>query len=87
VNYYEENVHSHGWQGNIAVGMTRRTNPEHHEAFRAAGFHVAAQDNVPDRETAIQPAEAFPTGEWETRAAMVERYRELGTLLTVGVVP
>jgi hypothetical protein len=46
---------------------------------------VAAQDTIPDREVEIPPAEAFPTDEFETREAMVERYRELGTLLTVGV--
>jgi len=87
VNYYEENVHSHDWQDNIDVEMTRWSAREYREAFRAAGFHVAGQDNVPDRETEIPPAEAFPTEGWDTREAMVERYREYGTLLTVGVVP
>ena len=67
--------------------MTRWTRPEYRRAFRDAGFHVATQDNVPDRETEIPPADGFPTEDWETREAMVERYREFGTLLTVGVVP
>lgn len=55
--------------------------------FRTAGFHVAAQSQVPDTDTEIPPTEVFPTGEFEARAEMVERYRELRTLLTVGVVP
>ncbi|MEZ3116104.1 class I SAM-dependent methyltransferase [Halobaculum sp. MBLA0147] len=87
VNYYEENVHSHDWQEHIDVAMTRWSGPEYRAAFREAGLHVASQDNVPDRETEIPPAEAFPTENWETRAAMVERYREYGTLVTVGVAP
>ncbi|WP_440006941.1 class I SAM-dependent methyltransferase [Halomicrococcus sp. SG-WS-1] len=87
VNYYEENVHSHEWQEFIEVEMTRWSAAEYREAFREAGFHVAQQDNVPDRETEIPPAEAFPTDDWDSREAMVERYREFGTLLTVGVVP
>jgi len=87
VNYYEENVHSHGWQGNLDVGMTRWSRATYRDAFRSVGFHVAEQDNVPDRETAIPPASEFPTDSWATREAMVERYRTYGTLLTVGVVP
>jgi SAM-dependent methyltransferase len=87
VNYYEENRHSHDWQDNIDVEMTLWSAADYREAFRAAGFHVASQDTVPDRETEIPPAEAFPAEGFETRANMVERYRELGTLLTVGVVP
>ncbi|WP_134668634.1 class I SAM-dependent methyltransferase [Halorussus marinus] len=87
VNYYEENVHSHGWQDNIDVEMTRWSAREYREAFRDAGLHVAEQDNVPDREIEIPDASAFPTDDWDSRAAMVERYRELGTLLTVGVAP
>jgi ubiquinone/menaquinone biosynthesis C-methylase UbiE len=87
VNYYEENVHSHEWQDNISVEMTRWDREQYREAFRAAGLHVAEQDNVPDREITI-PAEAeFPTDDWDSREAMVERYREYGTLLTVGVAP
>jgi ubiquinone/menaquinone biosynthesis C-methylase UbiE len=87
VNYYEENVHSHEWQEFIDVEMTRWSAAEYREAFREAGFHVAQQDNVPDRETDIPPAESFPTEDWDSREAMVERYREFGTLLTVGVAP
>ncbi|QZP36423.1 class I SAM-dependent methyltransferase [Halobaculum magnesiiphilum] len=87
VNYYEENVHSHGWQDTISVDMTRWDAAQYRDAFREAGLHVAEQDNVADRETDIPPAEEFPTDSWDTREAMVERYRELGTLLTVGVAP
>ena len=87
VNYYEENVHSHAWQENISIEMTRWDRREYREAFRDAGLFVAEQDNIPDRETEIPPAAAFPTEGFETREAMVERYRELGTLLTVGVAP
>ncbi|MEF8812538.1 MAG: class I SAM-dependent methyltransferase [Halovenus sp.] len=87
VNYFEESVHSHGWQERIDVEMTRWSARTYREAFREAGLVVAGQDKIPDRETEIPPADAFPTEEWETREAMVERYREHGTLLTVGVVP
>jgi ubiquinone/menaquinone biosynthesis C-methylase UbiE len=87
VNYYRENTYSHGWQDNIDVEMTLWNRREYRDAFRATGFHVAEQDNIPDRDVDIPPAEAFPTEDWDSRAAMVERYRTLGTLLTVGVVP
>ncbi|ESP87931.1 class I SAM-dependent methyltransferase [Candidatus Halobonum tyrrellensis] len=87
VNYYEENTYSHEWQGNISVEMTRWSAADYREAFRDAGLFVAEQDNVPDRETEIPPAAEFPTDSWERREAMVERYRQLGTLLTVGVAP
>ncbi|MDZ7849913.1 MAG: class I SAM-dependent methyltransferase [Halodesulfurarchaeum sp.] len=87
VDYYEENVYSHEWETFIEVPMTRWSREEYREAFRAAGFHVAAQDNVPDREVEIPPAGEFPTESFDTREAMVERYRTYGTLLTVGVVP
>ncbi|UPW02154.1 class I SAM-dependent methyltransferase [Halorussus gelatinilyticus] len=87
VNYYEENVHSHAWQDNIDVEMTRWSASEYREAFRDAGLHVAEQDNVPDRETEIPDADEFPTENWASREDMVERYREFGTLLTVGVAP
>jgi len=87
VNYYEENHHAHQWADRIGVDMVRWDRPAYRAAFREAGFHVACQDNVPDRETEIPPSETFPTDHYETRADMVERYRELGTLLTVGVVP
>lgn len=87
VNFYEENVHSHQWQEFISVEMTRWSRQEYREAFRAAGFHVAEQDMIPDTEIDIPPEREFPTEEWDTREEMVERYREYGTLLTVGVVP
>ena len=87
VNFYEENVHSHGWQDRIGVDMTRWSRERYREAFRDAGLHVAEQEIIPDRETEIPPESAFPTDEWETREDMVERYREYGTLLTVGVAP
>jgi len=87
VNYFEENVHSHDWQEFIEIEMTRWSEAEYRQAFRDAGFHVAEQDRIPDREIEIPPADAFPTEDWETREAMYERYREYGTLLTVGVVP
>jgi len=87
VNYYEENVHSHDWQENIDVEMTRWSAREYREAFREAGLHVAEQDNLPDRDVEIPDASEFPTENWDSREAMVERYREFGTLLTVGVAP
>lgn len=87
VNYYEENVHSHEWQERISVEMTRWSGKEYREAFREAGFHVAEQDNIPDREIEIPDESTFPTDDWEDREEMVERYRTYGTLLTVGVVP
>jgi len=87
VNYWEESVHSHRWAERIEVPMVRWCESEYRERFREAGFHAAAQDRVPDRETEIPPESEFPTEEWDSRVAMVERYREHGTLLTVGVVP
>ena len=87
VNYFEESVHTHKWQENISIEMTRWDYEQYREAFRDAGLYVAEQDTIPDRETEIPPTDEFPTDEWETRAEMVERYREYGTLLTVGVVP
>ena len=62
VNYYEESVHSHEWQGNISVEMTRWDRGEYHEAFREAGLYVAEQDNIPDRETEISPGGRVPDG-------------------------
>mgnify|MGYP000607413482 CR=1 FL=1 len=87
VNYFEENVHTHQWEALVDVPMVRWSADEYRAAFREAGFHVAAQDNISDRETEIPAESAFPTEEFETRADMVERYREHGTLLTVGIVP
>jgi len=87
VNYYEENPYSHDWPERVGVEMTLWGRDRYREAFRAAGFHVAEQDQVPDLDVEIPPADEFPTDAFETRADMVERYRVLGTLLTVGVVP
>jgi ubiquinone/menaquinone biosynthesis C-methylase UbiE len=87
VNFYEENVYSHEWQDRLSVPMTRWSTADYRSKFREAGLYVAEQDTIPDTETEIPPASEFPTEEFETREAMVERYRELGTLLTVGVVP
>jgi len=85
VNYYEENVHSHAWQDNISIPMTRWNRSQYREAFREAGLFVAEQDNIPDQDISIPAEDAFPTEEWDSRDEMVERYREFGTLLTVGV--
>lgn len=87
VNYYEENVHSHEWQEFISVEMTRWSAQDYRETFRDAGFHVAEQDYIPDRDIEIPPASEFPLDDWDSRDDMVERFREFGTLLTVGVVP
>jgi ubiquinone/menaquinone biosynthesis C-methylase UbiE len=87
VNFYEENVHSHDWQENIAVEMTRWSRAEYRAAFERAGLHVAEQDTIPDEETDIPPESEFPHEGWERREDMVERYRVFGTLLTVGVAP
>ena len=87
VNYYEENVATHDWQANLDVEMTRWDRGQYREAFRDAGLHVAAQETVPDREIEIPPAEEFPHEGFESREAMVDRYRTWGTLLTVGVAP
>ncbi|MGM0398549.1 MAG: class I SAM-dependent methyltransferase [Halobacteriota archaeon] len=87
VNYFEENVHSHEWQDGIDIEMTLWNREEYRAAFEAAGFYVAEQDNVPDREVEIPPADEFPTDDFDSREEMVKRYRTLGTLLTVGVAP
>jgi ubiquinone/menaquinone biosynthesis C-methylase UbiE len=87
VNYFAESEATHAWQDNIAVEMTLWSREEYREAFRDAGLHVAEQDNVPDREIEIPDADAFPTDDWDSREAMVDRYRTWGTLLTVGVAP
>ncbi len=85
VNYYEENIYSHEWQEFMEIDMTLWSAREYRDAFRDAGFRVAEQDNIPNREIEIPPKSSFPTEEWETRREMRERYRALGTLLTVGV--
>lgn len=87
VDYYEENVHAHDWPERVGVEMTRWSRAEYRQAFRAAGLHVAAQDQIPDRGVDVPPADAFPLDGFATHEDMVERYRELGTLLTVGVAP
>ena len=87
VDYYAENPHTEEWAEFIEVPMARLSREEYRRALEAAGFHVAAQRNVPDREVEIPPPEAFPTESFETREAMVEHYRTYGTLLTIGVVP
>jgi len=87
VNFYEESEHTHDWQAGMDVDMLLWSREEYRAAFREAGLTVAGQDAIPDTETEIPPAEAFPTNGWESRAAMIERYREHGTLLTVGVAP
>jgi ubiquinone/menaquinone biosynthesis C-methylase UbiE len=87
VNFYAESEHTHHWQDLLDVEMTLWSKQEYRAAFRAAGLAVAEQDEIPDREVEIPPESAFPTEEWETREAMVDRYRTHGTLLTVGVAP
>ena len=87
VNFYEESEQSHRWRDRIDAPMSLWSRAEYRSLFREAGLHVATQDTIPDEEIEIPPAEAFPTEEWETRAAMVDRYRTWGTLLTVGVAP
>jgi SAM-dependent methyltransferase len=87
VNFFEESVHTHEWQEKVGIEMQLWDRDRYREAFRDAGLHVAEQDTIPDREVEIPPAEAFPTEDWDSREAMVDRYRTWGTLLTVGVAP
>jgi ubiquinone/menaquinone biosynthesis C-methylase UbiE len=87
VNFFEESIHTHEWQERIDIDMQLWSREQYREAFREAGLVVAAQDTIPDREIEIPPADAFPTENWESREAMVDRYRTQGTLLTVGVAP
>lgn len=87
VNYFEESEHTHGWEERVGVEMTLWSSAEYRAAFRDAGLVVAEQGTIPDREIEIPPEEEFPTESWETREAMVDRYRTHGTLLTVGVAP
>jgi ubiquinone/menaquinone biosynthesis C-methylase UbiE len=87
VDYFEESVHTRRWADWVDVPMTRWSETQYRTAFHEAGFHVAAQSRVPDREVDIPPAAAFPTEDFDTREAMVERYREHGTLVTIGVAP
>lgn len=85
VNYFEESEQTHHWQEMIDIDMTLWDRQQYREAFRSAGLVVAEQDTIPDRETSIPPESEFPTEDWDTREAMVDRYRTWGTLLTVGV--
>ncbi|MFW5928865.1 MAG: class I SAM-dependent methyltransferase [Halobacteriota archaeon] len=95
VNFFEESEHTHRWQDELDVEMLLWSREHYRDAFRRAGFYVAEQDCVPDRDVEIPPSEEFPLeewddraiGEWETREQMVDRYRRWGTLLTVGVAP
>lgn len=87
VNFFEESKHTHEWQERIDIDMLLWDREQYREAFREAGLYVAEQDTIPDQEIEIPPAEEFPTENWETREAMVDRYRTHGTLLTVGVAP
>lgn len=86
VNFYQANHYAHAVADRLDPEMLLWSADEYRSAFRTAGFRVASQSQVPDTDTEIPPAEAFPTAGFETRTEMVERYRELGTLLTVGVV-
>jgi len=87
LNFFEESTHTHEWQAKLSVEMTLWNRGEYREAFRDAGFHVGSQTTIPDREIDIPPASEFPLDDFETREAMVDRYRTWGTLLTVGVAP
>jgi ubiquinone/menaquinone biosynthesis C-methylase UbiE len=87
VNFFEESEQSHRWQERIDLPMSLWSQQEYRALFRKGGLHVATQDTIPDEDVEIPPEEAFPTEEWETRAAMIDRYRTWGTLLTVGVAP
>lgn len=87
VNFFEESEYTHEWQNRISVDMRLWNRQQYRESFRQGGLHVAEQDTIPDREIEIPSTEEFPTEEWETREAMIDRYRTWGTLLTVGVAP
>jgi arsenite methyltransferase len=87
VNFFQESQHTHRWQDKISVDMQLWNRRQYREKFRQGGLHVAEQDTIPDREVEIPSADEFPTEEWDTREAMVDRYRTWGTLLTVGVAP
>ena len=87
VNFFEESETTHRWRESIDVEMQLWDRTRYREAFREAGLCVATQGTIPDEETEIPPAESFPTDSWESREAMIDRYRTWGTLLTVGVHP
>ena len=87
VDFYADNPHTAEWTDYVDIEMTRWSRDDYRQRFREAGFHVAEQQAIPDREVEIPPAGEFPTDDWNSREAMVEHYREYGTLLTVGVAP
>ena len=87
VNFYEESEHSHRWRERIDAPMSLWSRADYRSLFREGGLLVATQDTIPDEERDIPPESAFPTEEWDSRAAMVDRFRTWGTLLTVGVAP
>lgn len=87
VNFFEESQHTHEWQDRISVEMQLWDRKRYRERFNEGGLYVAEQDTIPDEEVTIPPAEEFPTENWDSREAMVDRYRTWGTLLTVGVAP
>jgi ubiquinone/menaquinone biosynthesis C-methylase UbiE len=87
VNFFEESVHTHKWQDKVDIGMILWNRQEYRDAFREAGLFVAEQEMIPDTETEIPLESEFPTEDWESREIMYERFREHGTLLTVGVAP
>lgn len=87
VNFFEESESTHEWRENIDVEMQLWSRRQYRRRFREGGLYVAAQDTIPDEEIEIPPESAFPTESWDTRAAMYDRYRRWGTLLTVGVAP
>ncbi len=87
VNFFEESEHTHKWQNNISIDMQLWSREEYRENFREGGLHVAEQDTIPDREVEIPPEDEFPIKDWDSRKAMIDRYRTWGTLLTVGVAP
>ena len=87
VNVFEESESTHEWREKVGVGMQLWSRARYREAFREAGLYVAAKETIPDKEIEIPPGSEFPIEGWETREAMVDRYRTWGTLLTVGVAP
>lgn len=87
VNFFKESQHTHEWQDNISIEMKLWSREEYREAFREGGLYIAEQDTIPDEEIHIPAEDEFPTEDWESREAMVDRYRTWGTLLTVGVAP
>ena len=80
VTFCQANHYSHAVADCLGPEMLRWSAERYRSAFRAAGSHVAEQSHVPDTDTEIPPETAFPTAGFETRADMVERLRELGTL-------